>query len=138
MKRALVLAKTVLQASDGTVLLLKRSQTAPRRPMEWDLPGGRLDEGEGILDAAIRELSEETGISLEPDNLHLAFTKTKVTEAGNTCWLFFIAKVHNKNITLSPEHEEAVWKTLDDAYSLIDYDLHREVIAHIRDNSLFE
>ncbi len=138
MKTTLILAKTVLRADDGTVLLLKRSEAAPRRPMEWDLPGGQLDENESILDAAIRELKEETGFSLKKADLELAFTKTKTTEAGNTSWLFFIALAPNKDVILSHEHSEALWATLDDAYSMIDYDLHKEVIAHIRDNTLFE
>lgn len=38
----------------------------------FTFPGGRLDRGEGFAEAAARELSEETAVSLEPDALKLA------------------------------------------------------------------
>src|SRR6516165_2488964 len=38
----------------------------------WELPGGSLDFGETPLQAAVREMSEETGISVKEENLKLA------------------------------------------------------------------
>jgi 8-oxo-dGTP pyrophosphatase MutT (NUDIX family) len=37
----------------------------------WELPGGGLDFGETPLQAAVRETSEETGISVKEGNLKL-------------------------------------------------------------------
>jgi 8-oxo-dGTP pyrophosphatase MutT (NUDIX family) len=37
----------------------------------WDLPSGHVEYGESILDTAIRELSEEVGVSVTAKNLKL-------------------------------------------------------------------
>ncbi|MEL7108951.1 MAG: NUDIX hydrolase [Pseudomonadota bacterium] len=45
------------------VLLIQRG-TPPRRG-EWSLPGGRIEPGEPVKTAALRELKEETGVDAE-------------------------------------------------------------------------
>lgn len=45
------------------VLLIRRG--APPRLGEWSLPGGRIEPGERAVDAALRELREETGVEAE-------------------------------------------------------------------------
>lgn len=47
-----------LRGSD--VLLIRRGKT-PRQG-EWSLPGGRIEPGERAVEAALRELREETGV----------------------------------------------------------------------------
>lgn len=47
----------------GEVLLIRRGK--PPRQGEWSLPGGRIEWGETAADAALRELSEETGVKAE-------------------------------------------------------------------------
>ncbi|MFJ6695370.1 methyltransferase, FxLD system [Streptomyces sp. NPDC091272] len=37
----------------------------------WELPGGRIETGEGATAAAVRELSEETALSARPEDAHL-------------------------------------------------------------------
>ncbi|MBW3558900.1 MAG: NUDIX hydrolase [Proteobacteria bacterium] len=48
----------------GTEVLLIRRGTPPRLG-EWSLPGGRIEPGERAVDAALRELEEETGVQAE-------------------------------------------------------------------------
>jgi 8-oxo-dGTP diphosphatase len=48
----------------GDEVLLIRRGTPPRQG-EWSLPGGRIEPGERAMDAALREVREETGIEAE-------------------------------------------------------------------------
>jgi 8-oxo-dGTP pyrophosphatase MutT (NUDIX family) len=45
-------------------LLCRRSSRLRSHPAQWALPGGRLDEGEDAITAAIRETDEELGVRL--------------------------------------------------------------------------
>jgi 8-oxo-dGTP diphosphatase len=44
---------------DGRIVLIRRRDTG-----EWGLPGGIIDWGEDIPNTVVRELAEETGLSL--------------------------------------------------------------------------
>jgi len=46
--------KVLLYDSEGRVLLLKKGPY-------WDLPGGRLQKGETLMETLQREVEEETG-----------------------------------------------------------------------------
>lgn len=49
---------------DGRILLVKRRY--PPGEGLWSVPGGHLEPGEDVLEAAVRELMEETGVLGEP------------------------------------------------------------------------
>jgi ADP-ribose pyrophosphatase YjhB (NUDIX family) len=52
---------------DSRVLLVKR--THPPLQAQWSIPGGALEIGELVRDAAVREAREETGLTVEPGEL---------------------------------------------------------------------
>ena len=49
-----------LVCRDQTLLLVQRGQE-PGKGL-WSVPGGRVERGEEMVDAVVRELAEETGI----------------------------------------------------------------------------
>ena len=51
----------ILAHDDKNRVLLVRQYRLPARASLWELPAGRIDEGESPLKAAKRELEEETG-----------------------------------------------------------------------------
>jgi len=57
--------RVVLRDSEDKILLFHtHEKSAPEHGQWWELPGGGIDEGETYLEAAIRELMEETGITV--------------------------------------------------------------------------
>ncbi len=56
-------------AGGAAFLLCRRASRLSRHAGQWALPGGRIDEGETPLDAALRELDEELGLRLDPGSV---------------------------------------------------------------------
>ena len=52
---------------DSRVLLVKRAH--PPLQAQWSIPGGVLEVGELVREAAVREAREETGLIVEPGDL---------------------------------------------------------------------
>ena len=54
-------------SDDAAFLLTRRAAVMNRHAGQWALPGGRIDEGETALAAALRELQEELGLHALPE-----------------------------------------------------------------------
>lgn len=67
----IVCAPHLLLIRDGKILLGKRRNT-DYADGHWHVPGGHMEEGENIIDALIREMDEEIGITIEPYDVELA------------------------------------------------------------------
>ncbi|XP_042135489.1 m7GpppN-mRNA hydrolase NUDT17 isoform X1 [Peromyscus maniculatus bairdii] len=62
-----VAVAVILQSSDQTVLLTRRTCTLPISPNIWVPPGGHMELDEEILECGLRELQEECGLQLPQD-----------------------------------------------------------------------
>ncbi|WP_078841528.1 NUDIX domain-containing protein [Streptomyces acidiscabies] len=68
----LVAAVIVHDRATDRVVLLQRGQDAKFAQGKWDLPVGKNEPGEPITETAVRELYEETGLTVKPESLKVA------------------------------------------------------------------
>lgn len=59
----LQVACAVITRADGKILVARRSAGC-RHPGEWEVPGGHIEPGETPIQAAVREVKEETGLDV--------------------------------------------------------------------------
>jgi 8-oxo-dGTP diphosphatase len=62
-----IAAVGAIAVRDGALLLIRRGH-APSRG-RWSLPGGRVEPGETAREALVREMAEETGLTVEVGEL---------------------------------------------------------------------
>ena len=84
----------------------------------WDLPGGRLEKGEEIQAALIREIREEIGDI--PYELHDVVYATTMSipqdepEDPHRVKVFYLATTESDAIQISDEHTEHAWMTFEE------------------------
>jgi len=104
---------------EDKILLLKRTPHKHQGDT-WGIPGGKLDEGETPRAAAVREVFEEVGISLQEEDLE-EIGEMYIRGSLND-YIFYRFRVRLLtlpilNVSLE-EHVEAAWLTIEDALKL--------------------
>jgi 8-oxo-dGTP diphosphatase len=140
--KTIIVVKAMLLNAEGEVLVLRRSATHPTLAHKPDLPGGQVDGDEELSVALIREIAQETGVTITAADLKLLYAGTESWHGENRIRLFYVArlKTERPEIVLSWEHSEYAW-LLADAVAEIEKEYHgfyREALAYIRTNNLLE
>ena len=101
---------------DGKVLMLKRPDVCRSFPGMWSLVSGKLEEGETPVEAARREVMEETGIAVgEPDDSMGAL----YAREGSKLWKIypFLFKVSDVEPSINHENVAFEWVLPEDVPS---------------------
>ena len=90
----------------------------------WDFPKGLREDGEEPLEAALREVGEETGIGDVTFGWGERFTETGPYSRGKTA-RYYLGKTVTEDVVMGPspetgvpEHHEWRWVSFDEAYDL--------------------
>lgn len=86
-----VLVPVLLGPAEPELLFTVRSSRLRRHPGQIAFPGGHVEPGETLQEAALRETHEEVGITVEPDNV-LGRLDSQPSPTG-TCATPFVALV---------------------------------------------
>lgn len=108
-----VLTVDTVVIDKGKILLIKRG-TEPFKG-KWALPGGRVECGETVEEAALRELKEETGIDAELVTLLSVYSDPNRDPRGHYVSVAFIAKpTKEQEPKASTDAAEAKWFDLSE------------------------
>lgn len=103
----------VIRNSEGKYLLVQRSANDDILPLKWQNLGGKVEIGERIEFALLREIEEEVGIKLSQDIIPIflqSYSWKKDEESPYRLGLIFLFSVDNKQvIKLSDELNNFGW-----------------------------
>ena len=109
------------------ILLIKRGK--PPNYGRWMVPGGALEWGETLEEAALREVREETGIEIEIETFVELIEAIIPGEAGyHFVIMDYLARAIGGDLKADSDALEAAWVGVD---SLSGYDLTEELQAVI-------
>lgn len=100
----------------------------------WTAPGGGIEANEAPVDAAVREVAEEVGLRIKPQDLHLALvTEHLWYNRHDRVHLFEVQMPRRPNLSLdNRELTEARFVTLNEAQT---FDLAPHLKDYLRDKA---
>jgi 8-oxo-dGTP pyrophosphatase MutT (NUDIX family) len=107
----------------GRIFFQRRSPARSLFPDAWDLVGGHLEEGEGILDCLRREVEEETGWQVRrvAANLgELAWVGDDGIPRHEVDFLVEVGGDLDRPILEQAQHADPRWVDRDEALALLD------------------
>ncbi len=114
----IVSAATIVLNEQGEILLIK----GPRRG--WEMPGGQVEEGESLKEAAIRETKEESGIDIEV----IKFCGIYQNVSESICNTLFLGTPIGGELTTSSESLEVGFFPVEEALEMVTWNNFRQRI----------
>ena len=98
---------------DGTKVLLVRRGNEPLKG-EWSLPGGALEVGETLQQGVVREVLEETGVTVAPAGVVEILDRiVRDEESGRVRYHYvlidFVCRVSSGSPLVGSDADEVLW-----------------------------
>jgi len=117
---------------EGRVLIVKRAADDEVGNNTWETVGGKMEFGEDIEAALIREINEEIGLTVTVDKILYA-TTFKTDPTRQIILLAYLCHSESHDIKLSAEHSDFKWATKEQLELL----LPPEIMKDFEQNNVF-
>ena len=109
-----IAVKCIIKNENNKYLILEKTKNEAKNDKSdnlYDIPGGRVEYGEDIPNAVIREVFEETGILLIKDNIKKIVNATSIVrnDGLHLTIITYFVKIENPIIKISSEHSNFYW-----------------------------
>lgn len=121
----IVSAAAIVLNDRNELLLIK----GPRRG--WEMPGGQVEKGESIKEAAVRETKEESGIEIEIVKFCGIFQNVE----RSICNTLFLGKVIGGQPATNPESLEVGFFPIETALEMVTWKNFKQRIEYCLDSS---
>lgn len=118
--------------NEGNVLIVQRSKDDEIGGGTWECVGGKIEFGEDLETALLREIEEEVGLSVKIERILYA-TTFKTDPTRQIVILTYLCSSKSKDVILSNEHSNYKWATKDQLRLL----LSQEIISDFEKNNVF-
>lgn len=109
----------VVIPTEGRIVLIRRGND----PFEgrWALPGGFVEVGETVEQAAVREVAEETGLAVELAHLVGVYSDPERDPRGHNVSVAFLARVLSGELSAATDASEAALLDPDEVELAFDH-----------------
>jgi len=133
MEKSIIVAVKGLINHNGKVLIIQRSTDDENGAGTWEFAGGKINFGEELEDALIREVKEEVGLSIVVNKLLYAVA-FKTSENRQLVILTYYCTAHDNTVMLSDEHKDYLWADKKQMMNLLE----KPIIDNLNYNSVWE
>lgn len=128
----------IYEVSSGAILYHRDNQTITFLLLHyysghWDFPKGNKEEGESDVDTALREITEETGITdvtiLDDFKKQVFYKYKRNNQLISKKVIYFLAETKSSNVVLSNEHLNFLWAQYEEAFRRITYSTSKEILT---------
>ncbi len=124
----------IVKNREGKLLMLKRENEPAQG--EWWFPGGRVYHGETRLDAAVRKLQEECGLSAAQINewktMDVFLKNTAENYLSHAVSTFFLINVSVTSIKLDSQSSMAHWASIAEWQTEISNPIINNILTEIK------
>ena len=106
----------IIKNDDGEILILKRHPKSRTDPDTWELPGGKVENGEFFDEALLREIKVETNLDCKVGDLAIAIQHDYPFK--RTVQMIMYLDDVKGEVKISDEHTDARYASIDEIKTL--------------------